>query len=55
MNDEVCSVCGKRAIGCQILGCCGANVCEEHADPVLRALAPGERRHSGACYFVRFA
>ncbi|MCC7565432.1 MAG: hypothetical protein KO206_04025 [Methanomicrobiaceae archaeon] len=54
MAGEVCSVCGKKAIGCQIFGCCGSNVCEEHADRKLRDLRPGERLEWGGCYFVRF-
>jgi hypothetical protein len=49
-----CDVCGKRAIGIQILGCCCSTVCEEHAEQQLRELKPGEKKEWGVCYFVRF-
>jgi hypothetical protein len=49
-----CSVCGKEAIGMQIMGCCTAFVCEEHAEPMLRGLKPGEIKEWGICCFQRF-
>jgi len=55
MKLRVCSLCGKEAIGLQILGCCTYLVCEEHADPMLRKLKPGEIREWGICCFQRFA
>jgi hypothetical protein len=51
---ETCSVCGKEAIGMQIMGCCTSVVCEEHADPMLRILKPGELKEWGICCFLRF-
>ena len=51
---RTCSVCGKEAIGLQIMGCCTALVCGEHAEPMLRELKPGEIREWGICCFQRF-
>jgi hypothetical protein len=51
---QACSVCGKDAIGMQIMGCCTAIVCEEHAEPMLRELKPGELKEWGICCFLRF-
>ncbi|MDD1709409.1 MAG: hypothetical protein LUQ37_00700 [Methanoregulaceae archaeon] len=53
-EERICDVCGKEAIGMQILGCCGSTVCEEHAEQQLRALNPGEKKEWGVCYFYRF-
>ena len=55
MERQVCSVCGKAAIGLQIMGCCHSVVCEEHAEPMLRQLKPGELKEWGVCCFLRFA
>ncbi|MCQ8894495.1 MAG: hypothetical protein NQU46_07705 [Methanolinea sp.] len=52
--DKRCDICGAHAIGIQVMGCCGFLVCEEHADPQLKSLSPGEKREWGACYFYRF-
>ena len=30
-DETTCQVCGKPAIGMEILGCCKCVVCEEHA------------------------
>ena len=49
-----CDVCGKEAIGMQIMGCCTSVVCEEHADAMLRGLKPGEIKEWGICCFQRF-
>jgi hypothetical protein len=51
---RTCTVCGKEAIGMQILECCTSLVCEEHADPMLRDLKPGELKEWGVCCFLRF-
>lgn len=51
---RVCDVCGKEAIGMQIMGCCTSTVCEEHAEPMLRGLKPGELKEWGICCFLRF-
>ena len=53
-HTTICQVCKKPAIGMQILGCCEVIVCEEHADPTLRGMQPGERFECGACYYVRY-
>lgn len=53
-NEEFCQVCGKPAIGLEILGCCKVVVCEDHASPFLKNLSSGERMESGACYYVRY-
>lgn len=50
----ICQVCTKPAIGMQILGCCAVIVCEDHADPTLLGMQPGERFECGACYYVRY-
>jgi hypothetical protein len=54
MGQEVCSICGRTAIGCQVMGCCATNVCEVHAYPELLSMKPGETKNWGGCYFVRF-
>ncbi|MDD1679068.1 MAG: hypothetical protein LUO93_07815 [Methanomicrobiales archaeon] len=50
----VCDICGKSAIGMQCFGCCCSTVCEEHAEPNLQCLKPGEKMEWGTCYFFRF-
>jgi len=51
---EICQVCGKIAIGMQILGCCTLIVCEEHADKILKDMLSGETLEFGVCYYVRY-
>ncbi len=51
---KTCDVCGKEAIGMQIMGCCSSILCEEHADVHLKELKPGEKKEWGVCYFYRF-
>jgi hypothetical protein len=51
---RTCEVCGREAIGLQIMGCCTSVVCEEHAEPMLRGFQPGEIREWGICCFQRF-
>lgn len=53
-DETTCQICGKPAIGLEILGCCKAVVCEEHASLFLRNLLPGQRLEAGACYYVRY-
>ncbi|NYT06145.1 MAG: hypothetical protein GKC04_07235 [Methanomicrobiales archaeon] len=53
-REEICQICGKPAIGYQILVCCVEYVCADHAHPQLLALEPGEKREWGALYFVRY-
>ena len=57
MNSErkpVCDICGKEAMGIKCLGCCSTTVCDEHAESMLRAMKPGEKKEWGICYFHRF-
>jgi hypothetical protein len=51
---KTCDVCGKEAIGIQVLGCCASTVCSEHAEKMLKDLNPGEKKPWGACYFERY-
>ncbi len=51
---KTCDVCGKPAIGIQMLGCCSASVCEEHAESFMKELKPGEQKSWGTCFFYRF-
>ncbi len=53
-HNPRCDFCAKKAIGMQILGCTTQNVCEDHAEKMLVALKPGERKDWGDCYFVRY-
>jgi hypothetical protein len=53
-REKRCAVCGAPAIGTQVMGCCAAEVCAAHAHPSLLALAPGESRAEGDCYFWRY-
>ncbi|MCQ1537645.1 hypothetical protein FTO68_01380 [Methanocalculus taiwanensis] len=54
MTDYRCTICGEKAVGCQVYGCSGSYVCLLHADAHLLNLKPGERKEWGACYFLRF-
>ncbi len=49
-----CDFCGKKAIGIQILGSVQQNVCEDHAEKMLVAMNPGERKDWGECYYIRY-
>jgi len=53
-NNESCQLCGKPAIGMQILGCCSYIVCEKHAEKILLSMKPGEKSEYGSCYFWRY-
>ncbi|GAB7015930.1 hypothetical protein [Methanogenium cariaci] len=53
-DNQRCDFCEKKAIGMQILGCVSQNVCEDHAEQMLVAMKPGERKDWGACYYVRY-
>jgi hypothetical protein len=50
-----CEYCEKDAIGFQSIECCFAYVCQDHADGLLLALKPGEKKIYGACVLERFA
>lgn len=51
---ERCDFCEKKAIGIQILGCVTQHVCEDHAEEMLVAMNPGERKEWGICYYIRY-
>ncbi|WP_167998857.1 hypothetical protein [Methanosphaerula palustris] len=51
---EKCEYCGKDAIGLQSFEGSFAYVCEDHADGLLRALKPGEKKSYGVCYLERY-
>jgi hypothetical protein len=49
-----CEYCEKDAIGLQSLEGAFAYVCQDHADGLLRALKPGEKKVYGVCVLERF-
>jgi hypothetical protein len=49
-----CEYCGKDAIGFQSLESSFAYVCQDHADSLLLALKPGEKKIYGVCYLERY-
>ena len=49
-----CEYCEKDAIGFQSLEAAFANVCEDHADSLLLALKPGEKKIYGSCVLERY-
>jgi hypothetical protein len=49
-----CEYCGKDAIGFQSMESAFAYVCEDHADALLLALRPGEKKCYGSCVFERY-
>lgn len=49
-----CEFCEKDAIGCQSFESSFAYVCEDHADGLLLALKPGEKKSYGGCYLERY-
>ncbi len=51
---QTCTICGRKAIGFQSLGCCAATVCDEHAEPGLRGMKPGETVIWEAGVYYRF-
>lgn len=53
-GGERCDFCEKKAIGMQILGCVTQHVCEDHAEEMLAAMSPGERKEWGICYYIRY-
>lgn len=55
MREKItCEYCGKDAIGFQSMESAFAYVCEDHADTLLLALKPGEKKCSGSCVFERY-
>jgi len=53
-KKQKCEQCEKEAIGFQSFGCCCSYVCRDHADSLLLALKPGEKKAFGECYFERY-
>jgi hypothetical protein len=51
---QKCEYCEKDAIGFQSLESCFAFVCQDHADGLLLALKPGEKKVYGSCYLERY-
>ena len=49
-----CEYCEKDAIGFQSMESAFAYVCQDHADSLLLALKPGEKKYFGACVFERY-
>ena len=50
-----CEYCEKDAIGLQSLEGDFAYVCQDHADSLLLALKPGEKKIYGVCVFERYS
>lgn len=49
-----CEYCEKDAIGFQSLEGSFAYVCQDHADSLLLALKPGEKKIYGVCVLERY-
>lgn len=49
-----CEYCEKDAIGLQSLEGAFAYVCQDHADGLLLALKPGEKKVYGVCVLERY-
>jgi len=49
-----CERCGKDAIGLESMEGGFEYVCEDHADGLLLALKPGEKKVYGVCVLERF-
>jgi hypothetical protein len=54
-EKTTCEYCEKDAIGFQSLEGSFACVCQDHADPLLLALKPGERKVYGVCILERYS
>lgn len=50
-----CDRCGKVAIGFQSMEGGFEYVCKDHADSLLLALKPGEKKTYGVCYLERYS
>ena len=50
-----CEYCEKEAIGFQSLEGAFAYVCKDHADSLLLALKPGEKKVYGVCVLERYS
>jgi hypothetical protein len=54
VTKTTCEFCQKDAIGFQSFESSFAYVCQDHADPLLLALKPGEKKGYGGCYLERY-
>ena len=53
-KKPTCERCGKDAIGFQSLEGSFEDVCVDHADSLLLALKPGEKKVYGVCVLERY-
>jgi hypothetical protein len=53
-EKQKCEYCEKEAIGLQSLEGGFAYVCQDHADSLLLALKPGEKKIYGVCVLERY-
>jgi hypothetical protein len=53
-EKPTCDRCGKPAIGFQSLEGGFECVCRDHADAILLALTPGEKKVYGVCVYERY-
>jgi hypothetical protein len=53
-EKQKCERCGKDAIGLESMEGGFEYVCEDHADSLLLALKPGEKKVYGVCVLERF-
>lgn len=54
VEKKKCEYCDKKAIGLQSLEGSFAYVCPDHADSLLLALKPGEKKVFGVCVLERY-
>ena len=54
-EKPTCERCGKIAIGFQSMEGGFEYVCQEHADSLLLALKPGEKKVYGVCVLERYS
>ncbi len=54
-EKQKCEYCGKDAIGLQSMEGAFAYVCKDHADGLLLALKPGEKKVYGVCVLERYS
>ena len=53
-EKPTCDRCGKEAIGFESMEGGFEYVCEDHADSLLLALKPGEKKVYGVCVLERY-
>ena len=54
-DTHKCDRCGNEAIGFQSMEGGFEYVCRDHADSLLLALKPGEKKTYGVCYLERYS